>query len=61
MNRLDGARSPISIRIRDERIRALKAFREDALGGGFPGEAETVGMDRRETEGFRECLERQGP
>lgn len=48
-------------RVRDERIRALKMFREDALGGGFPGEAETVGMDRREMEGFLDRLERDGP
>ena len=48
-------------RIRDERIRVLKAFREDALGGGFPGEAETVGMDRREMEGFLDRLDRDGP
>lgn len=48
-------------RIREERVRALKAFREDALGGGFPGKAETVGMDPREMDGFLERLEREGP
>ena len=48
-------------RIRDERIRALKAFREDALGGGFLGEAEMVGMDRRAMEGFLGHLELEGP
>ena len=47
-------------RIREERIRALRAFREDALGGGFPGEAETVAMDPREMEGFLDRLEREG-
>ena len=47
-------------RIREERVRALRAFREDALGGGFPGDAETVGIDPREMEGFRDRLEREG-
>ena len=42
------------------RVRALKAFREDALAGEFPGEAETVGMDPREMEGFLDRLEREG-
>ena len=47
-------------RIREERIRALREFREDSLGGGFPGEAETVGMDPQEMEGFLDRLEREG-
>ena len=47
-------------RIREERVRALRAFREDALGGGFPGDAETVAMDPREMEGFLDRLEREG-
>ena len=46
--------------IREERVRALRAFRADALGGGFPGEAETVAMDPREMEGFLDRLEREG-
>ena len=47
-------------RIREERVRALRAFREDALGGGFPGDAETVDIDPREMEGFLDRLEREG-
>lgn len=47
-------------RIREERVRALRAFREDALGGGFPGDAETVDIDPREMEGFLNRLEREG-
>lgn len=47
-------------RIREERVQALRAFREDALGGGFPGDAETVDIDPREMEGFLNRLEREG-
>ena len=47
-------------RIREERIRALREFREDSLGSGFPDEAETVGMDPQEMEGFLDRLEREG-
>ena len=47
-------------RVREERVRALRAFREDALGGGFPGDAETVDIDPREMEGFLDRLEREG-
>ena len=47
-------------RIREERVRALRAFREDALGGGFPGDAETVDIDPREMEGFLDRLDREG-
>lgn len=44
--------------IHDERIRALKAFRDDALNGKFPGESETVDMNPREMELFLERIER---
>ena len=44
--------------IRGERVRALAAFRDDALAGRFPGEAETVGIDPKELTGFVERLER---
>ena len=47
-------------RIREERVRALRAFREDALCGGFPGDAETVDIDPREMEGFLDRLDREG-
>jgi 3-methyl-2-oxobutanoate hydroxymethyltransferase len=43
--------------IRDERIRALTAFREDAMNERFPGKQETVGMEPSEIEGFMERLE----
>ena len=47
-------------RIREERVRALRDFRADALGGRFPGDAETVDIDPREMEGFLDRLEREG-
>ena len=43
--------------IKAERIAAVTAFREAAESGDFPGDAETVGMDDREMEGFLEKLE----
>ncbi len=46
--------------IKAERIAAVRAFREAAQDGSFPGEAETVAMDTREMDGFLEKLERSG-
>ena len=42
--------------IRDERVAALKAFRDDAMAGAFPAAAETVDVNPGELEQFRERL-----
>ena len=46
--------------IREERIRALKAFRADAMGGAFPSDAETARIDAGELEGFLRRLDNAG-
>lgn len=43
-------------RIRDERIRALQAFKADVLGGGFPGEGEVGRIDAAELAAFVESF-----
>ena len=42
--------------IRQERIEALKSFRQAAQDGSFPSEAETVGIDTAEMDSFLEKL-----
>ena len=39
-------------RIRDERVRALQAFKADVLDGGFPGEGEVGRIDAAELAAF---------
>ncbi len=43
--------------IREERVSAVRAFREAAVTGEFPGKNETVGMVPREFDAFLEKLE----
>lgn len=46
--------------VREERIRALTAFRQDVATGAFPSAGETAGLDPAELDVFRERLEREG-
>ena len=48
-------------RIREERLAALKAFRDDAMNGGFPSDAETATIESHQLKKFRERLERDTP
>lgn len=43
--------------IREDRVRALKAFQADAMGGAFPSDRETPRIDPRELEGFKRRLD----
>jgi 3-methyl-2-oxobutanoate hydroxymethyltransferase len=42
--------------VREERIRALTAFRLDVANGDFPGDGETAGLDAAELDEFMERL-----
>ena len=46
-------------KISAERVRALKAFRQDVESGGYPGRGHTVGMAPVEFEKFQEGLAKQ--
>lgn len=46
--------------IREERVRALKAFQADAMGGTFPSDAETARIDAGELESFLSRLDDAG-
>lgn len=45
---------------REARIAALKAFRADAMGGAFPADEETAGIEAAELERFVERLDALG-
>lgn len=45
-------------RIRDEKLRALKAFKADVDAGTFPGPGKAATMPENELEAFREALDR---
>lgn len=51
--------SKLRAKIDRERVKALKAFQKDAMSGGFPGDAETVGVSDRELGKFRRLLEKE--
>jgi len=42
--------------VREERVRALSAFRQDIASGAFPAEGEVATLDPNELESFRERL-----
>jgi 3-methyl-2-oxobutanoate hydroxymethyltransferase len=46
-------------RVKDERVRALSAFRADVLNGGFPGDGEVSRIDPSELARFVESLDSQ--
>lgn len=47
-----GDLASLNRRVREERVRALQAFRADVASGGFPGDGETAGIEAGELERF---------